>query len=422
VRDALATLIVKSLLAVVEDDAGHQRYRTLETIRAYAVDRMAEHGERQALASRHARYYCELPKRLTAQYRFEFPRSVVTALEPEIDNVREALNWAFAEGDPQFAAEIAAWSGVAFWHVAAFAEAVRWCDRALALQSSVPAAVEARLWLSLSDNLFNLGSMHRSLEAARNAAALYKRSRDSEYQSAALNCVSHTLFQLGEIAEARAAAEKSVSIARSLADDLLIGRALRMAAATSGPAVAREYMREAFARYRAAEQQSGLEVLLMAFAEACFADGDVRTALFYGHEAVEVAAKNSHRARFAGALNNVAAYSLADRDVAGAREAARRALNTVRDIGESMNTMYALQHAGTIFCRDGAADVGARLLGASDRLYTGFGIVREFTERTLYESTIAALRESLGERALQANLADGRALTIEQAIELALGA
>lgn len=263
VRDALAALISKSLVAVVEDKAGHQRYRMLETIRAYALAMLAEHGEQAQLSTRHARYYCDLSKSLNAQYRFEFPRSVVVSLEPEIDNLREALRWTFSEGDPKLAIELAAWSGIVFWHLALFSEGVRWCERAASLDVHAGPALAARLALSLSQNLFNLGNMQRSLEAANEAVALYERIKDAAQMSTALNYVSHCRYQLGEIAQARIDAGRSLKIARALEDDLLIGRALRMAAATSDPAIARENMHEALIRYRAAKQSSGLEVVLL---------------------------------------------------------------------------------------------------------------------------------------------------------------
>ncbi|MDQ2680516.1 MAG: helix-turn-helix domain-containing protein, partial [Candidatus Eremiobacteraeota bacterium] len=251
VRGALTGLIAKSLLTVVEDEAGSQRYRMLETIRAYALELLSRYGEQQTLSRRHACYYCELPKRLTAQHRFEFPRHVVLAVEPELANVHEALRWAFDKADPAFVVEIAAWSGIIFWHLSFFAEGVRWCDRALSLNAELPPAVAARLWLSLSQNLFNLGNMRRSFEAARNATVLYEHDKDLEQVSTALNGEAHALYQLGEIADARRIAKRSLSIARALEDDLLIGRALRMAAVTNDPGTAREYMREALARYRA---------------------------------------------------------------------------------------------------------------------------------------------------------------------------
>ena len=57
VLDAVDGLVDKSLVALGEEQTGQRRYRLLETIRAFAAERLAEAGEEQALASRHATFY-----------------------------------------------------------------------------------------------------------------------------------------------------------------------------------------------------------------------------------------------------------------------------------------------------------------------------------------------------------------------------
>ena len=58
VLDVLATLVDKSLVDAV--GAGEVRYRLLETVRAFAADRLAESGEAAAVRDRHAAYLLEL--------------------------------------------------------------------------------------------------------------------------------------------------------------------------------------------------------------------------------------------------------------------------------------------------------------------------------------------------------------------------
>jgi len=59
VADFLARLVEKSLVAV-EDRDGARRYRLLESIRAYAGERLDDSGERELLAGRHARWALDL--------------------------------------------------------------------------------------------------------------------------------------------------------------------------------------------------------------------------------------------------------------------------------------------------------------------------------------------------------------------------
>jgi hypothetical protein len=106
--------------------------------------------------------------------------------------------------------------------------------------------------------------------------------------------------------------------------------------------------------------------------------------------------------------------------VAQADAAAREALGLVRDLGATLNTMCALQHMGTIAARRGDHVRGARLQGASNALYRDFGLTREFTERSLYDRTIEEIRTAVGDGELERHLAEGAALTVDDAVTEAL--
>jgi len=67
-RDALVGLIAKSLIDVVEDREGRLRYRLLETMRMYALDRLGQAGERDRYAHRFAQYFCDVAKQADSLY------------------------------------------------------------------------------------------------------------------------------------------------------------------------------------------------------------------------------------------------------------------------------------------------------------------------------------------------------------------
>jgi hypothetical protein len=130
--------------------------------------------------------------------------------------------------------------------------------------------------------------------------------------------------------------------------------------------------------------------------------------------------KNLDRSNLAAALTNVAAYALTLDDVDQAREAAHEALGLVREIGKTLNAMCALQHLGSVSAVRGDAVRGARLAGASNRLYEDFRLSREFTEQSLYDRTLERIRAAIGEEPLQRALRAGAALPFELAVDEAL--
>lgn len=91
--EPLAGLIAKSLVSVDLSEA-EPRYRLLDTTRAYALEKLAESGELNAIGRRHAEYYRDL---LAAAARDETAADDwPAACAREIDNIRAALTWATA--------------------------------------------------------------------------------------------------------------------------------------------------------------------------------------------------------------------------------------------------------------------------------------------------------------------------------------
>jgi non-specific serine/threonine protein kinase len=419
-RDGLVSLIAKSLISVVEDSAGRIRYRYLETIRAYAHERLEERGEYDAAITRFTQYMTDFAVQIVDRYPGEIPRPIVNSLEPQVDNIREALYLLLAaKRNVQLGAHLAVASGRLFWQLALFAESIRWCELALS-EPLESAALEASLLATSCSALFNLGDMPRVLERAARAATLFDEASEPGPLSAVLLHAMHANYQMGRMQEAQAFADRALHCARRSGEDWRIGVALRMSGLLAEGEDARRLMEEALRHLRSGEQSGAVATVLMGIAEACFAQGDVEKALRYGHEAVETARRHSHRARVAGGLTNVAAYSLAARDIDGARECVREALLTVRDMGASMNAMYSLQHAGSCAAFDGNGERAARMLGASDRLYEEFAIVRELTEQKLYDMTLDMLRSAMPEAEFARHYAEGKSLPVMRAIDEAL--
>ena len=87
--DVLGRLVDRSLVV-----AESGRFRMLETIRAYAEERLDEAGERAAQARRHAVFYADFAQRAEAKLRGPEQRAWLDRLRAEDANLREALDWA----------------------------------------------------------------------------------------------------------------------------------------------------------------------------------------------------------------------------------------------------------------------------------------------------------------------------------------
>ncbi len=98
VLDALTSLVAKSLLLADEDADGVTRYQMLETIRAYARERLDAVGESDAWRRRHAEHYATFAE--TTHELLVGPDELPwrRRLRLELDNVRAAVFWALDAG------------------------------------------------------------------------------------------------------------------------------------------------------------------------------------------------------------------------------------------------------------------------------------------------------------------------------------
>jgi predicted ATPase len=106
VLEGLEALVEKSLLRRVEQVNGEPRLSMLETIREYALERLAMCGEEEDVCSRHARYYLALaaaPKLTTGEQVARLDR-----LETEHGNLRAALGWFLDRGETEAALRLGA--------------------------------------------------------------------------------------------------------------------------------------------------------------------------------------------------------------------------------------------------------------------------------------------------------------------------
>jgi predicted ATPase/class 3 adenylate cyclase/DNA-binding NarL/FixJ family response regulator len=105
VLDQLSLLVDKSLV-VAENSSGTTRYRLLETVRQYALEKLGESGEADSVRSRHRDYYESMAALLDAPARTDYEQRLGQA-EVEMDNLRSALGWSLENSDTERALSLA---------------------------------------------------------------------------------------------------------------------------------------------------------------------------------------------------------------------------------------------------------------------------------------------------------------------------
>jgi predicted ATPase/class 3 adenylate cyclase len=253
VVDLLTLLVDKSLLAS-ENRTGRTRYRLLETVRQYALEKLGESGEADTVRARHRDHYTAIAAELDAPSVAGHERRLNNA-EVEIDNLRAAFAWSRESADTEHALRLAA-SLQPLWRARGrVQEGLTWFDAALADHDAHPTDCKP---------------------------ALYARALADRAKMDAFAGITDRLDQ----------AQKALAIARDLDDPMLLVRTLGACGAVAAYSadVAGPYLAEGIPLARAASDQWGLcEILGWQAYAAITGEGDPNATLTVGVEARDLA-------------------------------------------------------------------------------------------------------------------------------------
>jgi tetratricopeptide (TPR) repeat protein len=393
----------------------------LETLRAYALERLQRSGETGTACRMHAQYYASysrehVGRRLQGGGWF-------AELKTEAANLRGAMKWCIDEGnDAALGASIAEAFAWFAYDPMLFEEAAHRCENALAaFGPNPPAEYEAVLQLGRSRCYTYLAHAQPALIAAERATALLRALDDRARLTYALGYLAEALWQLGRADESAEVAEEACALARD--NPHALGAALTGKARTTHDLEKkREVLREALQAYRTAGSESGVCHLLLHLGECAFEGGDAAGALDYARQCIALTRDDIDWQRHLVALmrGNAAAYALALGEIETARSFARASLDLAKRMNDRRRIAFGLQHLAGVSMEGGDVRRAAQLLGASDAHLGPHSAPRLYTERSGYEKAMEKLRAALGETELQVLLAEGRRWSTERAVEAAM--
>jgi DNA-binding CsgD family transcriptional regulator len=230
VLDQLALLVDKSL--VVADGSGSRtRYRLLETVRQYALEKLGESGEADAVRSRHRDYYTAMAAVLDAPAGGDYEQRLKQA-ETEIDNLRAAFAWSQENSDTELALAQASSLQPLWLGRGRIREGLAWFDTALAdldaEQPAVCAAVRAR---ALADQAMldaQLGA--DSLDQAEQAVAIARDLDDPALMARTLTACGYTASLGYHVEVVRACVAEAIDLARAVDDRWRLSQILALRA------------------------------------------------------------------------------------------------------------------------------------------------------------------------------------------------
>jgi predicted ATPase/DNA-binding CsgD family transcriptional regulator len=381
----LVGLVDRSIVNRV-DQGGRPRYRLLETVRQYGLERLRAAGEEQALVERQRDWCAELARDAARRWWGPGQREVLALLEAERENLQAALAHCL-RGPEEAAVGLAICADTwFFWHAQRhLGEGRRWLAELLALAGpSAPARSSA---------LVALGGFLLLLNEAQAAVPLLEEGLALSRRLGPRDVVVLALGRLGTVAAAGGDLERAQALT---AEAMRLGREL--------------------------ESTESLATVLSQGARVALGMRQVERAVAMYRECLQLCQEVGERwLRQRAILPLAVALSDLGRH-AEAEELMRESLAIASDLGDDRMVVWSVEGLAWGRAAGGRAEEAARLLGAVEVL-RGDGPPSAYAmDRARVERCRSAVLAELGEQAFQRARDQGARLSPAEALALALGA
>ncbi len=387
VLDGLESLLNKNLLVSKEGRTGETRFYMLETIREYARERLKQDGDLDEFRHRHAMYYAVLAERAEAELHGSRQEYWFARLTDELDNFRTVLNWALDGEDVELGARLVA-ALRDFWYISGFLlpECADWIDRALQIEGRISPAVRAKTLITSSRVMYARGNFADSAHLAREALALARDINDIETCAwAYLFTTIHSMASFDQIEELR------------------------------------KYANEGLRLFQELDHKEGTACGLNTLGELARLDGDYARAGRFYEECLALSKEMDSSLREAISLANLSYVAYHEGDHTHAIHCDKKALSLLNSLPmEHTSANFLAMIAGPIGAR-GDPRRAARLLAASETQLEAMGASVQPADKFELDQFKETVREQLGEAEFNNAWAEGRELTMEQALHEAMG-
>lgn len=475
--EVVSSLVEKSLLQPYESSTSETRFWMLETIHEYAKERLEEDPhEAEMIGRNHADFFLNLAE--DAKPYLRGPRQIewFDRLEVEHDNLRAALRWALETKNTNVSLRLVV-ALEEFWHRRGYVtEGLDWLSAALRLLPPPPGpsevihedtelvTMQAKALAGSGVLAFWQGDYARASTFYEQSLILSAQLRDKSLDARALNGLGDVARFKSDFEEAKALFEAGLAVSKEVEDLWGVAKSLSnlgyLAFRAGDHPRARALHEESLGLYRRLGDKSEVAGALWRLALVAREEGDFPLARSLLDEALSISSEVGDKFRTALCINSLGELKRLQNHYPAARSFYEEALVKFREMGNRWNIAVTLHNLGHILHRqndvDGAfgyfaesltschelgdkemvaaclAGLGglastqhepekaARLLAAAEAQLEAVGTFLDPADRMEYERNAAAARAQMDGAAWEAAWAEGRAMSMEEAISYAL--
>jgi non-specific serine/threonine protein kinase len=383
VIEPLTSLVDKNLV-VTDEQAGATRYRILETVRQYALDRLRERDEEAQWRASHLACFVSLADAFKWEQFGPQQQSWFSRIESEHGNLRAALAWS-AESSPTEGVRIAAALDL-FWR----------------LRGHV---AEGRQWLARLLDAFPVGGP--TIERARGLLTAGLLAIAQGDYAAAKRLLQESLALFGELDYALG----SLYVRTNLA---------HLATEQGQYPEAEVLWRESLERARAAGERKALFSCLGGLAVVLHRQGQWAAARELYEQALAMARADGAPWEIGTTLNDIARAECDEGHPDLALKHFAEGMTILHGLGDRPGVIESLEGLAGVAAATAAPRRATRLWGAADALRQETGSARSVHLSIPYERQVKAVRTILTAEAFDQAWDEGRATPLDDAVRYAL--
>jgi predicted ATPase/transcriptional regulator with XRE-family HTH domain len=423
---ALQALVDHSLVQSEHHAHEETRFATLETIREFALARLQESGEMEAMQERHARFFLMLAVASERGLQGREQVRWMERLRAENNNLRAAFAWSLAAGgDAMLGVEAAAALWWFWWTNGQVGEGRQWFDALL------QRATDLGLTQTRSYGRALLGAGILAFFAGDFAAAMPHLVQARDLGALMGDAITHgyAIFMIG-----------TVMILSEQRDEghAVLDEGYRILYATGAPATwhlgvtslarallsferrdfaaAQRYADTGMAIFRELGQPYGIGLAFNYQGDVARVRGDHALAADRYRAALPLLREAQARSEIPAVLHNLGHALILQGDVADARALFAEGLELHREVGNRMGMIECLIGLALALGSSGRPLDAARLLGAVDTQLAGLNVPLFAAEQASYEAAAAARTQTDAE-AWDAALRAGRTMGFADVLE-----
>jgi predicted ATPase/class 3 adenylate cyclase len=426
VMEGLSSLIDKSLLQQRPTVLGEPRFERLRTVLAFAVECLEQSGEADRWRRRHAEHFAELAEGVDEAISSQGDaKSRLDRVALEVDNMRAAVKWALDRGEAELAVRLCGSIPALWFRTGTLEEGKEWLERAIALRDALSESARARA-LNLLGRVRQIGGDNSpEVEAAfQESLGIYRRLSDPRGVARALMNLGNLKRRARELDEAEPLFQEALEIYAGLGEAYGQGGALLNLGDLHNARGDRTRARSYFEEARDITRRGGARVTyayaLQYLGTMAVMDGDLdRAEELYQKSRQEFEDLGARPGR-AWSLYYLAVVARERGDGERARALFAEALRCVHELGHMPGVALALIGLAGLEHAEGHHRRAAVLLAVAREIHRRASLSMSQVEEKTMQEIEDASRAALGPQELDRAMAEGRQLSADQAVALAL--